>query len=302
MFTTILLTPFFIVFAAWLLTSLFTVPQKQEALITFFGKHTRTETRPGLHIKWPWPFNIVANRIHTDLRQVNEMLDTKTKDDLFVSLPITIQYEVTNTGRFYFDTNQPIDQINKIVSASVRKYTSGKEFQELYDERDEISMAVIDDVSNQVMDYGVTIRRIVVDEPTAPRDVQESYNRVRASEREKDAATNEAAAEYIRTVKAAEADKQRNILIGQGVAGFRRSIAEGYTEMRKQFVEEGIDGNVADHFMEEAMRLDTIRDIGDKGNMVIVVPSGGANDMGKQLESLLAAQPILDKVKAKAKK
>jgi regulator of protease activity HflC (stomatin/prohibitin superfamily) len=289
---------FFIILIAYLFTCLFTVPQRREALITFFGKHVRTEHHAGLHLKWPWPFNIVAARIPTDLRQVNEMLDTKTKDDLFVRLPITIQYEIRDTARFYFDTDLPIEQMNKIVSASVRKYTSGKDFQELYDERDEISLAVIDDVKAQIEDYGICIRRIVVDEPSAPKDVQDSFNRVRASEREKDAATNEAAADYIRSVKAAEADKQRNILIGEGVAGFRQSIAQGYADIRRSLVKDGVNPDVADRFMEEAMRLDTIRDVGDKGNMVIVMPQE-KHDSG--LSALIAGSPILEKLQEKKK-
>lgn len=284
---------FLVLLTGYLFTCLFTVPQRREALITFFGRHVRTETEAGLRLKWPWPFNMVAALVPTDLRQVNEMLDTKTKDDLFVRLPITIQYEIQDTARFYFDTDHPVDQMSKIVSASVRKYTSGKEFQELYDERDEISMAVIEDVKAQIMDYGINIRRIVVDEPTAPKDVQDSYNRVRASEREKDAAQNEAAADYIRRVKAAEADKQRNILIGEGVAGFRRSIAQGYAEIRRELIDQGVDPQAADHFMEEAMRLDTIRDVGEKGNLVIVVPQGKNDDT---LGNMLAAAPVLGKV------
>lgn len=282
-----------IIILGYLCTCLFTVPQRREALITCFGRHTRTEIRPGLRVKWPWPFNVVAARIPTDLRQVNDMLDTKTLDDLFVRLPITIQYEIISTGTFYFDTDHPVDQMNKIVSASVRKYTSAKEFQDLYNERDEISMAVIADVKVQILEYGINIRRIVVDEPTAPKDVQDSYNRVRASEREKDAATNEAAADYIRRVKAAEADKERNILIGEGVAGFRQSIAQGYAEIRNQLVKDGVDPMNAERFMEEAMRLDTIRDVGDKGNMVIVVPQNGQND---NLTNLITGSPILEKL------
>lgn len=288
--------PFFVIGFVYLCTCVFTVPQRREALITSFGKHVRTVKSPGLNLKWPWPFNIVAIKIPTDLRQVNETLDTKTKDDLFVRLPITIQYEVVNTGRFYFDTNSPVEQMNKIVSASVRKYTSGKDFQELYNERDEISMAVIQDVSNQVSEYGINIRRIVVDEPAAPKEVQDSYNRVRASEREKDAAQNEAAADYIRRVKAAEADKQRNILIGEGVAGFRSSIAKGYAIIRNELIRDGVDPTVAERFMEEAMRLDTIRDVGEKGNMVLVMPSSHAN---QNVTDLIAAGPVLEKLHKK---
>ncbi len=287
--------PVLIVILIYLTTCLFVVPQRKEALITSFGKHVRTTVNPGLSLKWPWPFNIVTAKIPTDLRQVTDKLDTKTKDNLFVGLPITIQYEIYNTGVFYFDTFEPIDQMNKIVSASVRKYTSAKEFQDLYDERDEISEAVIMDVKKQISEYGINIRRIVVDEPTAPMDVQEAYNRVRASEREKDAAENEAAANYIRSVKAAEADKQRNILIGQGVAGFRKSIAEGYASIRNELIDQGVDATAAEFFMEEAMRLDTIRDVGDKGNMVIVLPAGGAHGKNK-IEDLITNAPILDKI------
>ncbi len=290
---------FLIATIAYLTTCIFTVPQKREALVTSFGKHTRTELYAGLHIKWPWPFNVISAKVPTDLRQVNETLDTKTKDDLFVRLPITIQYEVTDTGRFYFDTSQPVEQMNKLVSASVRKYTSGKQFQELYDERDEISHAVIKDVMHQVADYGINIRRIVVDEPHAPKEVQDSFNRVRASEREKDAAQNEADADYIRRVKAAEADKQRNILIGEGVAGFRSSIAEGYTVIRRDLIGEGVNPDVAERFMEEAMRLDTIRDVGEKGNMVIVLPPG-QNASNQNLIDLITASPVLEKLNQKA--
>lgn len=289
-----LFLPVFIITFIYLCSCIFTVPQRREALITSFGKHVRTVKNPGLNLKWPWPFNIVAIKIPTDLRQVNETLDTKTKDDLFVRLPITIQYEVVNTGRFFFDTNHPVDQMNKIVSASVRKYTSGKDFQELYSERDEISMGVIQDVSAQVSEYGITIRRIVVDEPAAPKEVQDSYNRVRASEREKDAAQNEAAADYIRRVKAAEADKQRNILIGEGVAGFRSTIAKGYATIRGDLIKDGVDPAAAERFMEEAMRLDTIRDVGEKGNMVLVMPSAHQN-----IADLIAAGPVLDKLHKK---
>jgi regulator of protease activity HflC (stomatin/prohibitin superfamily) len=277
----------------WYLSStLFTVDQKEEALITSFGKHIRTEKNPGLHMKAPWPFNVVEDKISTALHQVGDTLDTKTKDNLFVGLPITIQYEVNNTGRYYFDNNEPIEQMAKIVSAAVRKYTSGKDFQELYDERDEISVAVIAEVKDQIDDYGVNIRRIVIDEPKAPSDVQNAYNRVRSSERERDAALNEAEAEKIRIVKKAEADKERNILIGEGVAGFRKKIFDQYAEQIQELVTKGVTREDAEHMMLEAMRLDTLRDIGDKGNMVIVSPDATT---GKSIAEMQTLTQTLDK-------
>ncbi len=280
----------------YLLTMLYMVRQRHEALITSFGKHTFTQHKPGLKVKWPWPFNVVEASVPTSLQQITERLETKTKDDLFVSLPITIQFEIIDTARFYFDNQEPLEQIRKLVSAEVRKYTSGKEFQDLYYEREEISEGVIKAVMVHIDDYGVTLRRIIIDEPVAPASVEQAFNQVRASERLKDAAKNEAAADYIRRVKAAEADKERNILIGEGVAGFRKKIAEGYAELRNLMVAQGLDHTEADRFMRDAMHLDTLRDIGDKGNMVIVTEAGSDHD---KLKDLVKYDKLLENVKDK---
>ena len=120
-------------------------------------------------------------------------------------------------------------------------------------------------------DYGVTVARIVIDEPQPDANTKEAYNDVRASERRKDAAKNDAEAEYIKIVKAAEADQKRNELIGQGVKSFRMSIAQSYIETREILVNVGVDEKAADAFMAESMRLDTMRDVGEKGNLVVLI-------------------------------
>jgi hypothetical protein len=104
----------------YLSTAVFNVDQKTEALITSFGKHTRTEANPGLHLKKPWPFNTVAAFVPTDLQQSKETLDTKTSDDLFVKLPIAVQYEISDTPSYYFSNRDPIGNMMKSVSAAVR--------------------------------------------------------------------------------------------------------------------------------------------------------------------------------------
>lgn len=272
--------------AGWLTSMFYIVKQKQEALITSFGKHVGTTQTPGFKVKAPWPFQVVEKKLFTDLQQAEEMLETKTKDNLFVGLPITIQYEIDDTAKYYFDNRDPDGNMRKAVSAAVRKYTSGKDFQELYDERDEISEAVIQDVTSQVGEYGITIRHIIVDEPSAPGSVQESYNRVRASEKERDAATNEAAAEKIRIVARAEADKERDILRGQGAAGYRKEIFDQYAEQIQALVDNGTPREEAVSFMKKIMELDTWREVGEQGNMVIV--TGEQNDAAKKLTELQA--------------
>jgi regulator of protease activity HflC (stomatin/prohibitin superfamily) len=260
----------------WLSTSIFTVDQKTEALITSFGKHTRSEKNPGLHLMAPWPFNIVATTVSTDLLQVQENLATKTKDDLFVSLPIAIQFEVADTAKYYFDNRNAIENMKKSVSQAVRTSTSGKDFQELYSDRDEVSTAVIDHVSEQVKEFGINIRRIIIDEPTAPQEVQNAFNEVRASERLKEAARNKAEAYKIEIVAKAEGDKTADVLRGEGKAGYRRAIFDQYSEQISKLEASGVPRHEAIDVMMRAMEQDTLRDVGEHGNTV-VFNSGASN-------------------------
>lgn len=254
-------------------TMLFTVGQKQEALLTSFGKHVRTEDKPGLHLKKPWPFNVIAAKIGTDLIQVNETLDTKTKDDLFVKMPISIQFEIDDSAKFNFENRDPVGNMKKAVSAAVRTATAGKQFQELYTERDEISTHVIEQIENTVREYGINLRRIIIDEPTAPEAVQKAFNEVRASERMMEASKNKAAAHKIEKVAMAEADKEADILRGQGKAGFRKALFEQYADQIKSLTDSDVPREEALKIMMDTMHQDTLRDIGAEGNLVITPQS-----------------------------
>ncbi len=262
----------------------YTIHQQHTGLVTRFDRHVRTNDWAGLKMKIPLIEKV--EKISMQEFQADEMLETKTTDNLFVKLPISIHYQVNAPEKFYFEKGNPIKLMKKVVAAAVREYTSGKDFQELYDERQQIKEGVLTKVEQQVGGYGILISDIVIDEPQASAEVKETFDRVRSSALEKDAAKNEAEADYIRTVKRAEADKQRNILIGEGVAGFREKIAEGYSALRKQLISDGADPYTADRFMEEAMRLDTLRDIGDKKNMVIVTTDGSSAQRLAEFQTL----------------
>lgn len=275
--------------ARYAATSLFTVKQKEEALITSFGKHTRTEKEPGLHFKKPWPFNIVTARVGTDLLQVSEKLDTKTKDDLFVSLPITIQFEINDSAKYYFDNRNALENMKKAVSAAVRTATSGKDFQQLYSDRDEVSTHVIDQLKDTVSEYGINLRRIIIDEPTAPEQVQRAFNEVRASERLMEASKNKAAAHKIEVVARAEADKEADVLRGEGKAGFREKLFGRYGSQIDELVQKGVPREEAIKVMLDTMHQDTLRDIGHQGNMVIV--TGDNSGIGNRIAELQALRP-----------
>lgn len=279
-----------IIMVALLFDAFFTVPQGFERMVTRFGKLVGDPRSAGLNMKLPF-IDRPTRAISVQLQQVKDKLATKTQDNIFVELPISIQFEVRDTAQFYFANSDPVQQIQAIVNASVRTHTSDKDFQHLYSDRDQISHAVIQDIATSMLEYGVKLTRIVIDEPHAPPEIQSAYNKVRASERAMEASKNEAEADYIRRVKEAEADKQRNILIGEGVAGFRQKISDNYVAMQKRFQEAGVPTNDAAEIMAKTMYLDTLRDVGDKGNMIIVVPNG-ADISTPLLGKLIAAKNV----------
>jgi regulator of protease activity HflC (stomatin/prohibitin superfamily) len=296
----ILLGLIVIIVVLFLLDGWYTVPQKNIAMLTRFGKYTGLPKTAGLKFKYP-----IIDRVHKisiALQQIPANLSTKTRDDQFVVLPISIQFYVRNTERYYFNTTDPNDQITNIITAEVRKYTSQKDFQELYDERQEISDSVKESVATDLADYGVIIVRIVIDEPQPDKDTKEAYNSVKASERHLEAARNNAEAEYVHTVKMAEADAKRNELIGEGVKSFRKSIAQSYIETRQSLMEAGVDEDAADIFMTEAMRLDTMRDVGEKGNLVLVALDNNGVDNSIMPQTIAALKATEMEAKNQKKK
>ncbi len=271
----------------------YTVPQQHTGLVTRFGEHVRTNETPGLKTKIPFVEKVA--KISQQEFQTKEMLETKTADDLFVKLPISIHFEVSDPAIFHFNKDKPVGLMSNVVSAAVREYTSQKKFQELYNERSQIKDGVLAKVADKVGGFGLHINDIVIDEPQASQEVKHTFDRVRSSALEKEAAANEAEAHYIRAVKEGEGIAKRSALIGEGIAGLRENVAKGYDKTRKMLVDGGMEPHMADNFIIEAMRLDTLRDIGDKGNMVIVSPDAAS---GNRIAELQTVAPTIGKTVA----
>lgn len=256
-------------------SGLYTIQQEHQGLVTRFGKHVRTNDSSGLKFKIPLIESV--KKISMQEFQADENLETKTTDNLFVKLPIAIHFQVSDPATFHFKKGNAVELMKKVVSAAVREYTSKKDFQELYDERQEIKEGVLAKIESKVAEFGLQINDIVIDEPSASDEVKETFDRVRSSALEKDAAKNEAEAEYIKKVKSAEADKDRDLLRGEGAAGYREKIFAQYAEQINELVKEGTPREEAVKVMMKIMELDTYREIGDKGN-AFVITGGGSND------------------------
>jgi regulator of protease activity HflC (stomatin/prohibitin superfamily) len=91
--------------------SFFTVSTAQVAVITRFGKFLRVAD-PGLN--WKWPFiNSVTGRVSLRVNQITLTMETKTKDNVFVTIPISVQNRVHPEKVFdaYYKLSNPAEQI-----------------------------------------------------------------------------------------------------------------------------------------------------------------------------------------------
>jgi regulator of protease activity HflC (stomatin/prohibitin superfamily) len=271
----------------------YTVEQEHQGLVTRFDRHVRTNEEPGLKVKIP--FIEKVHEISMQEFQATENLETKTTDNLFVSLPIAIHFQVSDPAIFKFKKGNAVDLMKKVVSAAVREYTSGKTFQELYDERQEIKQGVLDKVEEQVGSFGLQINDIIIDEPQASAQVESDFDGVRSAQLKQDAAEYEAKADYIRKVESARADKDRDLLRGEGAAGYRKKIFDQYAEQIDELVTKGTPREEAVSMMIKIMELDTWREVGEKGNSFVITGSGDSSgDFTNRFKEMLPVAKVLD--------
>ena len=97
------------------LLSFFTVQTAQVAVITRFGKFLRV-AEPGLN--WKWPFiDRVAGRVSLRVNQITLTMETKTKDNVFVTIPISVQNRVRPEKVYdaFYKLSDPMQQIQAYV-------------------------------------------------------------------------------------------------------------------------------------------------------------------------------------------
>lgn len=262
---------------------IFTVKEKEAVIMESFGRYVKTITTPGITVVPPW--HTIAKRVPTDMQQVEENLSTKTKDDIFVSIPIKMHLQVTDAKKFHYDSSAPVEQVKARVAATIKQLVSGMEFIKLYETREQISEEARQKVGKEVEDlYGMKLIDVIVDEPHASATAQASFSRVKESERNLVAAQNDSEAIKKRIIAEAEAKKEALRLHGEGISAQRAAIFENYAEQFNNLSKKGMTPEMAHEIITLAMSLDTTRDAAEKGNMIVTTTS--ANDLLGQMQTL----------------
>jgi len=219
----------------------FIVKQQSAAIIERFGKYTSTR-HSGLQLKIP-VIDRVAGRLSLRIQQLDVVVETKTKDDVFVKLKVSVQYMVIKEKVYdaFYKLDYPQDQITSYVFDVVRAEVPKMILDDVFERKDDIAIAVKSELNDAMKNYGFDIIKTLVTDIDPDAQVKESMNRINASEREKVAAQFEGDAQRILIVERAKAEAESKRLQGQGIADQRREIARGLEDSVK--VLNGVDIN-----------------------------------------------------------
>jgi regulator of protease activity HflC (stomatin/prohibitin superfamily) len=299
------LTIVFIVFL-FLFAALFTVKQQTAVIIERFGKFLSIR-QSGLHFKIPL-IDRIAGRISLKIQQLDVLIETKTKDDVFVKLKVSVQFKVIKLKAYdaFYKLDFPHDQITSYVFDVVRAEVPKMKLDGVFVKKDDIAIAVKTELNEAMMDYGYDIIKTLVTDIDPDSQVKEAMNRINASEREKIAAQFEGDAARILIVEKAKAEAESKRLQGQGIADQRREIARGLEESVEVLNKVGINSQEASALIVVTQHYDTLQSIGQETNSNLILlpnsPQSGSNMLNDMVASFTASNQIGEAMKSAPKK
>lgn len=288
-----------------LISSFFIVKQQTAAIVERFGRFQYI-AQSGLRIKIPL-VDRVAGRLSLKIQQLDVIIETKTLDDVFVRLKVSVQYKVIKDKVYdaFYKLDYPHDQITSYVFDVVRAEVPKMKLDDVFVKKDDIALAVKAELNDAMLDYGFDIIKTLVTDIDPDAQVKQAMNRINASEREKIAAQFEGDAARILIVEKAKAEAESKRLQGQGIADQRREIARGLEESVEVLNRVGINSQEASALIVVTQHYDTLQSLGEETNSNLILlpnaPQAGSNMLNDMVASFAASNQIGEAMK-KAKK
>jgi regulator of protease activity HflC (stomatin/prohibitin superfamily) len=284
-----------------LLSVFFTVKQQTAAIIERFGKF-HSIRHSGLQIKVPL-IDKISGRLSLKIQQLDVIIETKTLDDVFVRLKVSVQYKVIGEKVYeaYYKLDYPHEQITSYVFDVVRAEVPKMKLDDVFVKKDDIAIAVKAELNDAMSDYGYDIIKTLVTDIDPDAQVKSAMNRINASEREKIAAQYEGDAQRILIVEKAKAEAESKRLQGQGIADQRREIARGLEESVEVLNKVGINSQEASALIVVTQHYDTLQSLGEGTNSNLILlpntPQAGSNMLNDMVASFSASNQIGEAIK-----
>ncbi|WP_420378489.1 SPFH domain-containing protein [Gilvibacter sp.] len=284
-----------------LVSAFFMVKQQTAAVVERFGRFVAIRSS-GLRFKIPL-VDRIAGRINLKIQQLDVIVETKTKDDVFVRLKISVQFQVIKDKVYeaFYKLENPHDQITSYVFDVVRAEVPKMKLDYVFERKDDIAIAVKRELNEAMLDYGYDIIKTLVTDIDPDVQVKAAMNRINAAEREKVAAEYEAEAERIKIVAKARAEAESKRLQGQGIADQRREIARGLEESVDVLNNVGINSQEASALIVVTQHYDTLQSIGEETNTNLILlpnsPQAGSDMLNNMIASFTASNQIGEEMK-----
>ena len=289
-----------------LISAFFVVKQQTAAIIERFGKF-HSIRQSGLQLKIPL-VDRISGKLSLKIQQLDVIVETKTKDDVFVRLKVSVQYKVirNKVADAFYKLDYPHDQITSYVFDVVRAEVPKMILDDVFLKKDDIAIAVKTELNDAMQDYGYDIIKTLVTDIDPDAQVKEAMNRINAADREKTAAQYEGDAARILIVEKAKAEAESKRLQGQGIADQRREIARGLEESVEVLNKVGINSQEASALIVVTQHYDTLQSIGQQTNSNLILlpnsPQVGSNMLNDMVASFAASNQIGESMKNNKKK
>ena len=284
----------------------FIVKQQTAVIVERFGKF-QSIRQSGLQLKIPL-VDRIAGRMSLKIQQLDVIIETKTLDDVFVKLKVSVQYKVIKDKVYdaFYKLDYPHDQITSYVFDVVRAEVPKMKLDDVFVKKDDIAIAVKTELNDAMITYGYDIIKTLVTDIDPDAQVKEAMNRINASEREKIAAQFEGDAARILIVEKAKAEAESKRLQGQGIADQRREIARGLEESVEVLNKVGINSQEASALIVVTQHYDTLQSIGQETNSNLILlpnsPQAGSQMLNDMVASFTASNQIGEAMKNQKKK
>ena len=271
------------------LSTVYVVRQQSVAIIERFGKYQKV-ANSGIHIRLPFGIDSIAARIQLRLLQSDIVVETKTKDNVFVMMNVATQYRVNEQSvtDAYYKLMRPESQIKSYIEDALRSSVPKLTLDELF------ALEVQHQVAEEMTTYGYIIVKTLITKVEPDAEVKQSMNEINAAQRKRVAAQELAEADKIKIVTAAEAEAEKDRLHGVGIAQQRKAIVDGLAESITELKEANV-GMTEEQIMSILLTnqyLDTLNTFASKGNQTIFLPNtpNGVDDIRTQILSALRAE------------
>lgn len=248
----------------------------------------------------------MAGRISLKVQQLDVPVETKTKDDVFVSLKVSVQFRILEQSVYdaFYKLQNPYEQMSSYIFDVVRAEVPKMKLDDVFERKDDIAVAIRRELDEAMNEYGYFIVKALVTDIDPAAEVKQAMNHINAAERRKIAAEYEGEAEKIRIVAKAKAEAESKRLQGQGIADQRREIAKGLEESVETLNSVGINPQEASSLIVITQHYDTLQSLGENSRSTLILlpnsPNAASDMLSQMVTSFLATNELGEQLKEKS--